>query len=57
MFGDLLGEDYLGLEASGILGEMGISNLSIPKRLWKGKKDGEDPAGIGYVTITRSIYQ
>jgi len=43
MFGDLLGEDYLGLEASGILGELNMGAMSIPKRLWKGKKS--DAAG------------
>jgi len=39
LFGDLTGDDYLGLEASGILSEFGLGSLSIPKRLWKGKKN------------------
>ena len=42
LFGDLTGEDYLGLEASGILSEFGLGSLTIPKRLWKGKKNGAE---------------
>ncbi|KIM36888.1 hypothetical protein M413DRAFT_448819 [Hebeloma cylindrosporum] len=42
-FADLLGEDYLGLRELGIAAEFGISNLSIPKRLLKGKKGQNKP--------------
>lgn len=37
-FADMLGEDYLGLRELGIAAEFGMSSLSIPKRLLKGKK-------------------
>ena len=42
-FADLLGEDYLGLRELGIAAEFGMSNLSIPKRLLKGKKGQNKP--------------
>jgi len=38
-FADALGEDVLGLRELGIAQELGLSSLSIPKRLLKGKKD------------------
>ncbi|KAG5643197.1 hypothetical protein DXG03_001357 [Asterophora parasitica] len=37
-FADALGEDYLGLRELGIAAEFGMSSLSIPKKLLKGKK-------------------
>ncbi|KAG6907341.1 hypothetical protein DXG01_009298 [Tephrocybe rancida] len=37
-FADVLGEDYLGLRELGIAAEFGMSSLSIPKKLLKGKK-------------------
>ena len=36
-FGDALGEDFLGLRELGIANEFGLSSLTIPKRLLKGK--------------------
>jgi transcriptional activator SPT7 len=42
-FADLLGEDYLGLRELGIAAEFGMSNLTIPKRLLKGKKGQNKP--------------
>jgi len=39
----VLGEDYLGLRALGIAAEFGLSNLSIPKKLLKGKKGQNKP--------------
>lgn len=42
-FADILGEDYLGLRELGIAAEFGMSNLSIPKRLLKGKKGQNKP--------------
>ncbi|KAF5355103.1 hypothetical protein D9756_005773 [Leucocoprinus leucothites] len=38
-FADMLGEDYLGLRELGIAAEFGMSSLSIPKKLLKGKKN------------------
>ncbi|THH20490.1 hypothetical protein EW146_g882 [Bondarzewia mesenterica] len=38
-FTDDIGEDFLGLRALGIAEEFGLSNLTIPKRLLKGKKN------------------
>ena len=37
-FADALGEDYLGLRELGIAAELGLSNLTIPKSLFKRKK-------------------
>ncbi|KIY51471.1 hypothetical protein FISHEDRAFT_36889, partial [Fistulina hepatica ATCC 64428] len=37
-FADVLGEDYLGLRELGIAAEFGIANLTVPKRLFLGKK-------------------
>lgn len=45
-FADLLGEDYLGLRALGIAAECGLSNLSIPKKLFKGKKGQNKPTAF-----------
>ena len=40
-FADALGEDYLGLRELGIAAEFGMSSLTIPKKLLRGKK-GQD---------------
>lgn len=45
-FADVLGEDYLGLRALGIAAEFGLSNLSIPKKLLKGKKGQSKPTAL-----------
>ncbi|KAF8901913.1 hypothetical protein CPB84DRAFT_1777006 [Gymnopilus junonius] len=42
-FADLLGEDYLGFRELGIAEELGLSNLSIPKKLLRGKKVANRP--------------
>ncbi|KAH9485856.1 Transcriptional activator spt7 [Psilocybe cubensis] len=42
-FADLLGEDYLGFRELGIAAELGLSNLSIPKKLLKSKKGQNKP--------------
>ncbi|KII95476.1 hypothetical protein PLICRDRAFT_150218 [Plicaturopsis crispa FD-325 SS-3] len=39
-FADAFGEDFLGLRELGIAAELGMSDLSIPKRLLKGKRKG-----------------
>ncbi|KLO15147.1 hypothetical protein SCHPADRAFT_939009 [Schizopora paradoxa] len=39
-FADSFGEDFLGLRELGIASELGLSNLTIPKRLLKGKNKG-----------------
>lgn len=36
-FADTLGDDFLGLRELGIAAEFGLSNLTIPKKLLKGK--------------------
>lgn len=48
-FADALGEDYLGLRALGIAAEFGMSSLSIPKKLLKGKKGQNKMSSIAYV--------
>ena len=45
-FADLLGEDYLGLRDSGIASEFGLSALSIPRKLLKGKKGQNKPTAV-----------
>ncbi|KAF8161610.1 hypothetical protein B0H34DRAFT_841288 [Crassisporium funariophilum] len=45
-FADILGEDYLGLRELGIAAEFGMSNLSIPKRLLRGKKGQNKPTAV-----------
>lgn len=42
-FADVLGEDYLGLRELGIADEFGLSGLSVPKKLLKGKKGQNQP--------------
>ncbi|KAJ7346467.1 hypothetical protein DFH08DRAFT_700766 [Mycena albidolilacea] len=37
-FADVVGEDYLGLRELGIAAEFGMSSLSIPKKLLRGKR-------------------
>jgi transcriptional activator SPT7 len=43
-FTDDIGEDFLGLRELGIANEFGLSSLSIPKRLLKGKKNAKPNA-------------
>ncbi|KAF8260333.1 hypothetical protein EI94DRAFT_1748778 [Lactarius quietus] len=43
-FTDDIGEDFLGLRELGIAAEFGLSSLSIPKRLLKGKKNAKPNA-------------
>jgi transcriptional activator SPT7 len=42
-FTDDIGEDFLGLRELGIAAELGLSSLSIPKRLLKGKRNAKGP--------------
>ena len=50
-FADVLGEDYLGLRALGIAAEFGLSNLSIPKKLLKGKKGQNKPTALVFLFL------
>ena len=43
-FADALGEDYLGLRELGIAAEFGMTSLSIPKKLLKGRRAQNKPA-------------
>ncbi|GJE98207.1 hypothetical protein PsYK624_144300 [Phanerochaete sordida] len=45
-FADAFGEDFLGLRELGIAAEFGLSSLSVPKKLLKGKKPGEVPGAV-----------
>ncbi|TFY58631.1 hypothetical protein EVJ58_g6299 [Rhodofomes roseus] len=40
-FADSFGEDFLGLRELGIAAEFGLQSLTIPKKLLKGKKQGQ----------------
>ena len=57
-FADVLGEDYLGLRALVIAAEFGLSNLSIPKKLLKGKKGQNKPTTLVFFLflISHDIY-
>ena len=48
-FADSFGDDFLGLRELGIAAEFGLSSLSIPKRLLKGKKTGAKDGPAVYV--------
>jgi transcriptional activator SPT7 len=50
-FADVLGEDYLGLRTLGIAAEFGLSNISIPKKLLKGKKGQNKPTAFVFFII------
>jgi transcriptional activator SPT7 len=39
-FYDSLGDDFLGLRELGVAAELGLSSLTIPKKLLKGKSRG-----------------
>lgn len=39
-FSEAFDEDFLGLRELGIAAELGLSSLSVPKRLLKGKPSG-----------------
>ncbi|KAF5322499.1 hypothetical protein D9619_002195 [Psilocybe cf. subviscida] len=45
-FADLLGEDYLGFRELGLTEEFGMTNLTIPKRMLKGKKGANKPTAL-----------
>jgi transcriptional activator SPT7 len=45
-FSDSLGDDFLGLRELGIAAELGLSSLTIPKKLLKGKSRGAAGAAI-----------
>jgi len=48
-FADALGEDYLGLRELGIAAEFGMSSLSIPKKLLRGKKAQSKLSSAAYI--------
>jgi transcriptional activator SPT7 len=49
-FADALGDDFLGLRELGIADEFGMSSLSVPKKLLKGKnKEGSKLSAAAYV--------
>ena len=48
-FADSFGEDFLGLRELGIAAEFGLSSLSIPKKLLKGKNKGNKEGPLAYV--------
>ncbi|PPR05625.1 hypothetical protein CVT24_002811 [Panaeolus cyanescens] len=45
-FADLLGEDYLGFRELGIAAESGLANLTIPRKLLKGRKFQNKPTAL-----------
>jgi hypothetical protein len=55
-FSDSLGDDFLGLRELGIAAELGLSSLTIPKKLLKGKSRGAAGAAIEYVLSIQSLY-
>ena len=55
-FAESFGEDFFGLKELGIADEFGLSSLTIPKRLLKGKKGGikEDPSAYA-LSLSTSV--
>jgi hypothetical protein len=53
-FSDSLGDDFLGLRELGIAAELGLSSLTIPKKLLKGKSRGTAGTALEYVLSTPS---
>lgn len=49
-FADSFGEDFLGLRELGIAAEFGLQSLTIPKKLLKGKKQGQAEGPSAYVS-------
>ncbi|KAA1476547.1 hypothetical protein DENSPDRAFT_867330 [Dentipellis sp. KUC8613] len=49
-FTEDIGEDFLGLRELGIAAELGLSNLSIPKKLLKGKHKAKNASAIAKPT-------
>ncbi|KAG2073241.1 hypothetical protein BDR04DRAFT_1152331 [Suillus decipiens] len=54
-FSDSLGDDFLGLRELGIAAELGLSSLTIPKKLLKGKSRGTAGAAVEYVSFIQSL--
>ena len=54
-FADLLGEDFLGLRELGIAAEFGMSSLTIPKKLLRGKKT-QKATGNTYVPRALTLH-
>ena len=52
-FADALGDDFLGLRELGIADEFGMSSLSVPKKLLKGKNKGENKLSASACVWTR----
>lgn len=50
-FAESFGEDFLGLRELGIAEEFGLSSLSVPKKLLKGKNKAKTGAAA-YVLIS-----
>lgn len=55
-FSDSLGDDFLGLRELGIAAELGLSSLTIPKKLLKGKSRGA-AAAVQYVFCSLFLSQ
>jgi hypothetical protein len=58
-FMDNFGDDFFGLRELGIADEYGLSSLSVPKRLLKGKGKGESKlsssAWVSYLYLHRFL--
>ena len=50
-FAESFGDDFFGLKELGIADEFGLSSLTVPKRLLKGRKGGikEDPSAYVFL--------
>lgn len=51
-FADALGDDFLGLRELGIADEFGMSSLSVPKKLLKGKNKGGSKLSAAACVLT-----
>lgn len=53
-FSDAFGEDFLGLKELGIAAEFGLSSLSVPKKLLRGKKGAR--SGVAMYVFVSSLF-
>ena len=54
-FADGLGDDFLGLRELGIAAEFGLSSLTVPKKLLKGKNKGGIKDGAAAYVVVLSL--
>lgn len=54
-FADAFGEDFLGLRELGIAEELGMSSLTIPKKLLKGRNKGQNKSSSAVYVLSHLL--